>query len=294
MKLAVTCAAVAAVAAAGCAVNPPLLFADNTTVGIGLGNDSASAGASVSLGYKARSLAVVPVSVLKADGQAAALLGRDKDNADALSVFAVFETTANAPATAASAGRVRLGQVFATGLAAQALAKGYECRYRGGDSCTPPAAVNQAASAAEQTQARQDADRPYQHPLVYARTDVFGLEIGGAVAEQGTHFTLGFGSRNLALVPVVARSANGHVSRLFGNDSSGQRDAYSVLGQFRSDTATRGLGIGLERFFATGVAAETLGQGLMYAVGGEPRQPASAQAAASAPPVGAAVARAGQ
>ena len=60
MKLAVTCAAIAAVAAAGCAVNPPLLFADNTTVGIGLGNDSASAGASVSLGYKARSLAVVP------------------------------------------------------------------------------------------------------------------------------------------------------------------------------------------------------------------------------------------
>lgn len=291
MRYIAICTAIAGAAAAGCAVNPPLLFADSTTVGIGLGNDSASAGASASFGYKARSLAVVPVSILKADGVAAALLGRNPDNADALSVFAVFETAASAPA--AAAGRVRLGQVFSTGLAAQALAKGYECRYRGGTSCQAPV-PDQPASAAAVPQPPRDTDRPYQHPLVYARTDVFGLEIGGTVAEQGTHFTLGMGSRNVALVPVVAQSAQRHVTRLTGSTANGQRDAYSVLGQFRSDTETRQLGIGLERYFATGIAAQTLGLGLMHAVAGEPRQavPAPAQAAASAPAVVGTVARA--
>lgn len=280
----------AAALTAGCAVNPPLLFADQVTYGIGIGNDTASAGASVSLGYKHRSLAVVPVSVLKETGQAAAVRAADgaSTGSDALSVFAVFENSATTPAGGTP--RVRVGQIFSTGLAAQAVAQGFECRHNGtaAAACGTGEAASRTASAAKPAPvatAQAGDDRPYQMPLIFSRNDVFGLDIGGAVAEQGVSFSLGFTTRNLALVPVVAPSAGARLTSLFGSGDAGESDSYSVVGQFESNTETRGLGIGLERFFATGVAAVKLGRGIRSALATPvqvPQQAAQPAGAASA------------
>ena len=273
LSLSACCAALAS----GCAVNPPLLFADQVTYGIGLGNDAASAGGAVSLGYKHRSLAVGPVWGLQERGRAFAVRAADgggDDSSDALSVFAVFENSGTTPAGGPP--RVRIGQIFSTGLAAQAVAQGIQCRHEG------TAAGCGANETGFRKEARKDKgpetqsssastprlgdDRPYQTPLVFSRNDVVGLDIGGAIAEQGMSFSLGWSTRNLALIPVVAPSAGQGVTSLFGAGEAGESDSYSVVGQFESNTETRGLGIGLERFFATGVAAVKLGQGIRSAL----------------------------
>lgn len=272
---------VAATFLASCAVNPPLMFGDSTAVGLQIGSDLASGGAGVSLGYKQRSVAVVPVSVLDEHSGAQALRGFSEDDKDALSVFAVFESSAPS-----ANDRVRIGQVFSTGLAAQLLTQGYECRMRGAGSCTTPAAPPQNKGKPAVPPAPSPvpaADRPYQKPLIYARTDVFGFDISGSSAEQGANFTLGYSSNNLALVPVFAPSGGLRVSGLFGGigDVPNSRDAYSVLGQFKADTNTKALGFGIERYFATGIAAQNLAQGLRAALAAAPV--ASSASSASSP-----------
>lgn len=287
----------ASVLLAGCAINanPPLLFGDHTTYGLHLGTDPASAGGSVALGFKARSLAVVPVSVLQPDGRAEAIRGKENlggdgayPDADALSVFAVFASTAHEGGTAPE-GHVRLGQVFATGVAAQTLTRGYQCRQSpDAAACLAPAPAASAALAGPPRKVRQAEDaprkvpgenaapaggaaaaaegsQPYQSPLVFARTDVVGIDIGGSIAEQGLRFVLGYDVNNIALIPAAAKNANGHMSSLFG-EGHARSDAYSVLGQFRSDTATKGLNLGLERYFATGIAARNLAAGFAAAI----------------------------
>lgn len=266
---------VVAAAVAGCAVNPPMMFGDHVSFGLQLGTDSAAAGGAFTIGYKQRSVAVVPVSVLDAGGTARALRGRDSDDRDAMSVFAVFEATAPERND-----RLRVGQIFATGSAAQELSAGYECHLRGPAGCAAAQARQAAragkapgptASAADAGQGQPPpnaSDRPYQHPLVYARTDVVGIELGGSTAEQGGQFTFGWSTRNLALIPVYAPGAGHAVTGLYGglNDLSRQNDAYSVLGQFKGETRIGQFGFGLSRFFATGIAAKNLASGLRAAL----------------------------
>ena len=280
-------AASAAVLLAGCASNAPLLFGDDLTYGLKLGNDAATGGATVSLGYKQRSIAVVPVSIIDGAGKASAFKGHGDQGRDALSVFAVFGSKADSAAegSAANAGQVSLGQVFSTGLAAQALTSGYECRHTRAKSCdsafvaAPVLALahdqkekEKASDDARGSAVAQDtqdaAERPYQPPLVYLRSDVFGFDIGGSVAERGVQFALGSSIRNLALIPVVAVSAGNKPTRLFADDGAedGRKDAYSVLGQFNATTQTRRLDFGLDRYFATGIAATNLGRGLGFAI----------------------------
>jgi hypothetical protein len=295
----------AAVLLAGCASsNPPLLFGDHASFGLHLGNDNASGGAAVSLGYKHRSVAVVPVSALNKHGAANAIAAHDDDDSngdritDALSVFAVFEgsasgSTPNEPV-------VRLGQVFSTGLAAQMLTKGYDCRAHADLKCERPRAnaaakptaviaapaVAAAVPAAGAANSASAGDGPYQRPLVFMRNDVYGFDIGASVAEQGGQFALGYSSRNVALIPVVLVSADGQVSRLLADgEGTGWRDAYSVMGQFRSDTETRRVGFNLERYFATGMAARNLGSGLQATIanGGASKTATAAQPTASQP-----------
>lgn len=268
---------------AACAVNPPMIFGDQVTFGLQAGTDMAAAGGAFTVGYKQRSVAVVPVSVLKADGQAAALRGSDGTDRDALSVFAVFEATAPSPND-----RLRIGQIFATGSAAQEISAGYECHLRRQANCAAPAAAGAASAAAAPAAATSPVDtarppapgaqdRPYQRPLVYARTDVAGIELGGSSAEQGSQFTFGWSSRNLALIPVYAPSAGNQVTGLYGglDDAARQKDAFSVLGQFSGETRIGTLGFGLKRFFATGIAAKNLASGLRIAI--PAAQAASAQ-----------------
>lgn len=326
----------AALAVAGCATNPPLMFGDTTTFGLRLGNDTATAGGSVSLGYKAQSVAVVPVSVLDHMGVARLLKGHGiSKERDALSVFASFDSTASAPGTGNKDSNVRLGQVFSTGLAAQALTLGYLCRENADPNCNSTAATSALEAAAAATYAAalaasaaatansaaakatsvvdgksttrtsepagnpapSDAtDRPYQAPLIFLRTDLVGIDIGGSLAEQGLQFNLGYTNRNLALIPVYAPEPGRKVVGLYGTlqpaDPAGAaatmdapHDAYSVLGQFKANTQTTQLGFGLERYFATGVAARYLGEATGAAIAHtrpETAKPAAATASAAA------------
>lgn len=267
--------AAAAAVLAGCTtVNPPLLFGDHHTYGLHLGNDTASAGATVSLGYKARSLAVVPLSALDHEGHARTIVGKDPDNGDALSVFAVFENDASG--TEGADTTVSLNQVFSTGMAAQHLTLGYQCRYqrRPAAECDKPASPPRPTVAAtQQTEPKQHApdapqtDRPYQAPLVFLKTDVLGIDIGGSVAEKGAQFALGYAARNVALIPVAIESAGGRMESVLTSHKDGRtQDAYSVLGQFKANSSTTKLRLGLDRYFATGIAAQNLAVGLKAVV----------------------------
>ena len=266
-----------AAALAGCSsVNPPLLFGDESTFGLRLGNDTAAAGMSATVGYKQHSIAVVPVTVLKEDGAAYAIKAHSGNDKDALSVFAVFDGGAKADEAKTGTQTVKMGQLFSTGLAAQALTYGYQCLYRNDTACVaPPAPTKVAAVAgpaaapisATPTQVRpavDPADRPYQRPLIYLRSDVVGFDIGGSAAEQGAQFTFGYSGRNIAMIPVASLGAGGRVGGLSGQESADDKtsDTYSVFGQFRASTETARLGFGLERFFATGIAARNLAEGV--------------------------------
>lgn len=281
-------ALVAALSVAGCAVNPPLMFGDVTTFGIRLGNDTATGGGSVSLGYKAQSIAVVPVSVLDDTGTPRLLRGHGQgydelgEVTDAMSVFASFESDAGLPEVG---GKVRLGQAFSTGMAAQELTMGYICREVGAIVCASwvqqlaeqaalrskaPPSASRPSKTSEQAQAPDRTGRPYQSPLLFLRTDVVGIDLGGSLAEQGLQFVLGYRNRNLALIPVYAEGAGNAVVRIVGKSETDNGedalDALSVLGQFRTNTSTAKLDLGLERYFATGVAARNLGTSLRTAI----------------------------
>jgi hypothetical protein len=215
-------------------------------------------------------VAVVPLSLLDEKGNAKALRGWSGDDRDALSVFAVFETSSQGPTD-----RLRLGQIFSTGLAAQELTQGYECHMKGDTACASPAPVPAPAPApvaGAVATPPATSDRPYQLPLVYARTDIVGIDIGGSAAEQGAVFTLGYSGRNLAVVPTYAPESGQRAAGLLGNvgDATTSRDASSVLGQFKSSTETSGLGFGIERYFATGIAAQNLSRGLRAAIAATP------------------------
>lgn len=298
-----------AVLLAGCASpNPPLMFGDHASFGLHLGNDNAAGGAAFALGYRHLSVAVVPVSALTREGVAAKVVAHDDRTggdgqtdavSDALSVFAVFEGgVAGVPPADPVA---RVGQVFSTGLAAQMLTRGYDCRARGDAVCQrsvpqpsptgagqprAPAAVASTASATRGAAASGGAaaaalpsERPYQRPLVFMRNDVYGIDLEGSLAGQGAHFTLGYTSRNTALIPVVLRGADGQPTRLLADGTgTGWRDAFSVVGQFRADSQTTRAGVDLGRYFATGLAAQNLGSSIQAGVArGAAAQPATAQ-----------------
>jgi hypothetical protein len=128
-----------------------------------------------------------------------------------------------------------------------------------------PNAVNSPDRPPSTNTLQPDAsDRPYQRPLVYLRSDVLGFDIGGSVAAHGAQFTLGYASSNVAMIPVASLGAGGKVAGLSGQDNpqSKSKDTYSVFGQFKASTETARLGFGLERFFATGIAARNLADGV--------------------------------
>ncbi|WP_326543088.1 hypothetical protein [Pseudorhodoferax sp.] len=294
------------------------MFGDTTTVGLRIGNDTATVGGSVSFGYKAHSVALIPVSVLQRDGYVRRLQGfgpgtaDDPAEADAMSVFATFEVKAPITDPKVAATNVQLGQVFSTGLAAQAVALGYLCRATP-DACdatrtqlkdarnfiTKNKSEKSADSRSEQStpdamEARRSPDgnmlvsrnQPYQAPLVFLRTDVLGVDIGGSLADQGLQFTLGYGNRNIALIPTHATAGNGKIVPIFGGSRredgtfnvDDPTDAMSVLGQFKSNTETQRLGLDLGRYFSTGVAARLLGKSLTSSIAKVPMPPASASA----------------
>lgn len=318
--------AVLGIVLAGCSTkNPPLMFGDSTTFGVRLGNDTATGGASVSLGLKAQSVALVPITYNDTDGWARTIKAASSGMSDAMSVFAVFGSEAPADETG-TAKKVGLGQMFATGLAAQDVTEGYICRAQK-EECketgvkpndlakNAAAAANAAAAQAraaavvanaaarsaravgqvpsqtpggdETTKVYDPEAGPYQRPLAFLRTDAFGFDIGGSLAEKGLQFVLGYNNRNLAFIPTYSSGANKRVGTIMGGDPDPSDapdkvsvDTLSVFGQFRASTQTSKLGYDLERFFATGVAARNMGKAARVSIAATaPQAPASAPAA---------------
>jgi len=119
-----------ALACAGCATNQPvpLLFAQSQTLGVSIGGTAQEQGVDMTLGFRDRNLAIVPVSTPQAGGtytQLAAKVTAD-DNAsgsDAFSVLGQFDAN-----TDAKTAKVGLGKFFATGIAARRLADGFSRR----------------------------------------------------------------------------------------------------------------------------------------------------------------------
>lgn len=273
----------AATTLAGCAVtNPPLVFGDTTTLGLRLGNDTSSAGGSVSFGYKASSVAMVPVSILNQEGQVELLASRNvngtgsSSRSDAMSVFASF-TDSSSSKSKDGKPAVAFGQVFSTGLAAQTITRSF-CETAGGGCqeknalslmASEQVASTRSAPRANGNAARQNraaaADGPYQSPLLFMRTDVIGIDIGGTLAQHGLQFVLGYGNKNLALIPVAALDVDRQPVKIAGtSDGTGNDllDTLSVVGQFHARTDTESLDLGLERYFATGIAARNLSDGI--------------------------------
>jgi len=173
-----------ALACASCATNQPvpLLFAQSHTLGVTIGGTAQEQGVELTLGYRDRDIAVVPVSVPQAGGtntQLNSTVPADtaSDSAvatDAFSVLGQFDTTSDAKAA-----QVGLGTFFATGLAAQKLADGFSTKLAGGHGATPvatapataaPAAAAVAASAPAVAAAAAPAPVPHAPKAPPAKT----------------------------------------------------------------------------------------------------------------------------
>lgn len=111
--------------------NPPLIFGQTHTVGITIAGSPAEQGGELTLGYRDRDLAFVPVSVTQSDGSVTQVEShafggqRDGDarpDKDALSVLGQFDVS-----TEGQTAKIGLGKFFATGLAAKRLADGFVC-----------------------------------------------------------------------------------------------------------------------------------------------------------------------
>lgn len=127
-----------------CSSAPVLVFGQSHSVGIAIGGAASDAGAELSVGYKDRDIAVVPVAVVSKDGAVNQETMRVNSTVggatDAMSVLGQFEVSAKAQTP-----DVGLGKFFATGLAAQKLADGFACKL--GNNCAQPEGTPESAPA---------------------------------------------------------------------------------------------------------------------------------------------------
>jgi len=105
----------------GCATgDTPLIFGRIDTLGLSASATAPDQGGTASLGYRSAKVAVVPVTTRDANGHTIVLLEhRGAPNTGAFSTFAQFE----ASVAAVPGARACLGDTFATGIAAQAIAQ---------------------------------------------------------------------------------------------------------------------------------------------------------------------------
>lgn len=135
-------------------------------------------------------------------------------------------------------------------------------------------------------------DLPRNMPLVFGESITFGVGIGTGTADQGVDLTLGFKSRDVAIIPVVAYKQDGTPEKLLAMITSKTAsdkatttekdkktvqdnlrtenpniDAYSVLGQFSTETDGKGRRVGIGKFFSTGNAATRIAEGFQKCLG---------------------------
>ena len=114
-------------------------------------------------------------------------------------------------------------------------------------------------------------------PLIFGQYDSYGVDIkpsietGGAA---GVDFSLGYSGKNFAVMPLFAEE-RGRYKELGGEGGRYNKEAYSVLGQFKADQATTSPDLKLERFFATGLAAQYLSRGLQARISADLRSEAA-------------------
>ena len=149
-------AALGALLIDGCASqsNLPLIFGQSHTVGISIDGNATEGGAGLTIGYKDRDIAIVPVTVQQANEErtqleATVAKGYSKDqqiagqDKDAFSVLGQFELNTETGSQA----KVGLGKFFATGLAARRLADGFACTMNEGKDCKTGLSQNPAPAA---------------------------------------------------------------------------------------------------------------------------------------------------
>ena len=121
-KASVLCIVIAVASSCADIKNPPLLFGQTQSVGISVSASAPDQGGELTIGYKDRNFAVIPVTVAQKDGASTQIKSTaGNEHQDALSVLGQFEVSASAPEGAAS-----LGKFFATGNAANKLADGFK------------------------------------------------------------------------------------------------------------------------------------------------------------------------
>jgi hypothetical protein len=116
---------------------------------------------------------------------------------------------------------------------------------------------------------------PNNMPLVFGEDITLGISIGASATNQGGDLTLGFKSKDVAIIPVIAASGvtptliqSEITNSAIGNQPEKKtKDAYSVLGTFSTTTDSNGNKVGLGKFFATGQAATYLAGGFAAAMG---------------------------
>lgn len=266
-----------------------LLFVETYDLGIGIHPAPTTGMIQFNVGFKATDLAVVPIASVEGDGRVNQRRAKSKnaDNAglekDAVSVFAQFRNGTQPVAGESGQHQVGIGRFFSTGVAAVNLARAYECAMLPADTCTPCPACKSAQSSKphedEPSSAESNTQPTVLKPLIFGQYDSYGLDIKPSVETAGGSlfdFSLGYSGKNFAVMPLFALERGKHYKELGGEGGQFDDEAYSVLGQFKADTATTSPNLKLERFFATGLAAQYLSRGLQAKIVEDLRKAATA------------------
>ncbi|MCB1905870.1 MAG: hypothetical protein KDH15_00745 [Rhodocyclaceae bacterium] len=251
-----------------------LLFTESTEVGLTVSPNPAG-GSQFVFGYRQTDLAVVPVGVIDGAGKVHERLASEETGKDAVSVFAQFnaDLIRSSGEAAALKPKVALGRFFATGVAAAKLAAGYQNGMvkAGSDGAEQDAGAGEDAgntpaptgnAGANDRDAAAVGEAKALRPLIFGQRDSFGLTLGTSIEGNGQYTaTLGYSGRNVAVMPVFAEKPGGEIEELGGEAGGNEHETFSVIGQFRANADTDTAEVALERFFATGLAAQHLADG---------------------------------
>ena len=287
----------------------PLLFAASNIYGVSIGGNVADTGGEFVVGHKGADFAVIPVSAIQPGGGEELVGAADRASLykDSYSVIGQFGGSATKTKKGANAGLGKFFATgTAAQNIAQGFAKKMGVNRTAASGCSPTkptvanadeinqkldrvmAAINghevaltriedmvgrigspQPAAAVDQGSNQPSSTSRSGAKLIFAQYEYLALAIDGSVIDQGIKLTLGFRDKNVALIPVLGRDAQGKLIRLESRNPASGQDAYSVLGQFEStndvnadtDNAGRTISSSLNSFFSTGAAAVILSGG---------------------------------
>lgn len=101
-------------------------------------------------------------------------------------------------------------------------------------------------------------------PLIFGKVDSFGASVSATAPDQGGSASLGYRSAKVAIVPVMARDADGRVIDLKATQKSAAQqttEAFSTFAHFEATTGSPAAAC-LGDTFATGYAARAVSENL--------------------------------